>query len=122
MSTGQATSTAGEEQVQASIEQALLGEGGTTKERQPGRLVMEVGGSVAKAYLAGGFRGKMKMPQEIVITTSGGPGGTGIMVDAHSRGTGGGVMSGSVLGAIKQRKAEAAWVQAVLAAIPAKQG
>jgi hypothetical protein len=31
-------------------------------------------------------------------------------------------MSGSVLGAIKQRKAEAAWVQAVLAAIPAKQG
>ena len=100
------------------IEQALVAQGGQTIENQPGRLVMDLGGSVGSAYLAGGFRNKMKMPMRIIVQTSGGEGGTGIALDVHSRGTGSGAMSGGLLGASKQKKAEQEWLRIAVAAVP----
>ena len=79
---------------------------------------MDLGGSVKAAYLAGGFRNKLKMPMRIVVTTAGGQGGTGVSLDVHSRGTAGGVMSGGILGASKQTKAEQAWLGMAVEAIP----
>jgi hypothetical protein len=113
-------STAGEETVRSAIEQALQAQGGTTVEGRPGLLSMDVGGSVKSAYLAGGLRNKMKMPMRIVVTAAGGAGGTGITLDVHSRGTGSGAMSGGWLGAVKQRKAEQAWLAMAVDAVPDK--
>jgi hypothetical protein len=104
--------------VLAAIESALTAQGGTTVENQDGRLVMDLGGSVGSAYLAGGFRNKMKMPMRIVVTTTGGAGGTDISLDVHSRGTGSGAMSGGLLGANKQKKAEQAWLAMAVEAVP----
>jgi hypothetical protein len=56
---------------------ALGQQGGTTVENASGRLTMDLAGSVGSAYLAGGFRNKMKMPMRIVVTTAGGPGAPG---------------------------------------------
>jgi hypothetical protein len=113
-------STAGEETVRSAIEQALQAQGGTTVESLPGVLSIDVGGSVKSAYLAGGFRNKMKMPMRIVVTAAGGADGTGITLDVHSRGTGSGAMSGGWLGAVKQRKAEQAWLAMAVDAVPDK--
>jgi hypothetical protein len=113
-------STAGEEQVRTAIERALAAQAGTTVDSRPGVLSMDLGGSVRSAYLAGGFRNKMKMPMRIVVTTVGGPGGTGITVHVHSRGTASGAISGGLLGASKQRKAEGAWLAMAAEAIPDK--
>lgn len=118
MAVAQTQSTSAEPEVRAAIEAALAAQGGTTVENQEGRLVMDLGGSVKAAYLAGGFRNKMKMPMRIVVTTSGGAGGTGISLDVHSRGTAGGAMSGGLLGARKQVKAEKAWLEVAAKAIP----
>ena len=107
-----------EADVRMVIEQALVAQGGKTVENQPGRLVMDLGGSVGSAYLAGGFRNKMKMPMRIIVQTSGGPGGTGISFDVHSRGTGSGAMSGGLLGASKQKKAEQEWLRMAVEAVP----
>jgi hypothetical protein len=120
MATTQAQSTADEAKVREALEQALLAHGGTTVETTPGLLSMDLGGTVGAAYLAGGFRNKMKMPMRIVVTTTGGPGGTGISVDVHSRGTGSGAVSGGLLGASKQRRAERAWLEMAVDAIPAR--
>ena len=106
MAVGQVQSTASEERVRAAIELALQAQGGATLQNQHGRLVMDLGGTVGKAYLVAGFRDKMKMPMEIVVTTAGGPGGTGAALDVHGRGTGSGFMSGGFLGRSKQHKAE----------------
>jgi hypothetical protein len=120
MAVAQVQSTADEGAVRSAIEQSLQGQGGITVESRPGHLVMDLGGSVKSAYLAGGFRNKMKMPMRIVVTMTSAPGGTGIAVDVHSRGTAGGVMSGGWLGAVKQRKAEETWLGIAVDAIPDK--
>lgn len=120
MAVTQVQSTASEEQVRATLEQALQVQGGTTVESRGGLLTMDLGGSVKSAYLAGGFRNKMKMPMRIVVTMAGGTGGTGVTLDVHSRGTAGGAMSGGWLGAIKQRKAEDAWLAMAVDAVPEK--
>ena len=122
MNTAQAQSTSPEGQVRASIAQALVAKGGRVTADQPGSLVVEVGGSKLSAYLAGGFRNAMKMPMLITVATSGGPGGTGLSVEVRSNGTGGGAMSGGLLGASKQGKGEAAWMQIVMAAVPGAVG
>jgi hypothetical protein len=114
----QVQSTASEDQVRAGIEAALKAQGGATVVNQPGQLVMDLGGSVKSAYLAGGFRNKMKMPMRIVVSLSGGQGGTGATIDVHSRGTGSGFASGGWLGAIKQDKAEKAWLAIAYEAVP----
>ena len=118
MNTAMAQSTAPEDQVRASIAQALVGQGGHVTLDQPGSLVVEVGGSKLSAYLAGGFRNKMKMPMLITIASQGGPSGTGLSVEVRSRGTGSGAMSGGWLGASKQTKGELAWMDIVMGAIP----
>jgi hypothetical protein len=118
MAVAQTQSTSKEPEVRSAIEAALTAQGGTTVESQEGRLVMDLGGSVKAAYLAGGFRNKMKMPMRIVVTTAGGSGGTGISLDVHSRGTAGGAMSGGLLGANKQKKAEQAWLTSAIEAVP----
>ena len=107
-----------EADVRTVIEQALVAQGGKTIENQPGRLIMDLGGSVGSAYLAGGFRNKMKMPMRIIVQTSGGAGGTGIALDVHSRGTASGAMSGGLLGASKQKKAEQEWLRIAVEAVP----
>ena len=118
MALWQVRSTSPEPEVRSAIEAALAAGGGTTVENQESRLVMDLGGSVKAAYLAGGFRNKMKMPMRIVITTSGDAGGTGVSLDVHSRGTAGGAISGGMLGAKKQGKAEKAWLEVAVEAIP----
>jgi hypothetical protein len=122
MNTAQAQSASPEDQVRASISQALQAKGGRVTVDQPGSLVVEVGGSKLSAYLAGGFRNAMKMPMLITVATSGGPGGTGLSVEIRSNGTGGGAMSGGWLGASKQGKGEAAWMQIVMGAVPSAVG
>jgi hypothetical protein len=114
----QAQSAADEERVRVAIEQALQAQGGSTVESRPGVLSMDLGGGVGAAYLAGGFRNKMKMPMRIVVATVGGSGGTGVTVDVHSRGTASGAVSGGLLGASKQRRAEQAWLSMAVEAIP----
>jgi hypothetical protein len=118
MAVAQVRSTSPEPEVRTAIEAALAARGATTVESQDGRLTMDLGGSVKAAYLAGGFRNKMKMPMRIVVTTSGGAGGTGVSLDVHSRGTAGGAISGGMLGAKKQGKAEKAWLETAVEAIP----
>ena len=118
MAVAQTQSTSPEEAVRSAIESALTAQGGTTVESQEGRLVMNLGGSVKSAYLAGGLRNKMKMPMRVIVTTAGGSGGTGVSLDVHSRGTGGGAMSGGLLGASKQKKAEQAWLATAVEAVP----
>jgi hypothetical protein len=118
MNTATAQSTASEDQVRASISQALQAKGGRVTIDQPGSLVVEVGGSKLSAYLAGGFRNAMKMPMLITVATAGGPGGTGLSVEVRSNGTGGGAMSGGFLGASKQGKGERAWMEIVMGAVP----
>jgi hypothetical protein len=116
----QTQSSSAEPEVRSAIETALAAQGGTTVENQEGRLAMDLGGSVGAAFLAGGFRNKMKMPMRMVVTTTGGAGGTGISLDVHSRGTAGGAMSGGLLGANKQKKAEASWLAMAVEAVPGK--
>ncbi len=120
MATAQAQTSSSEPDVRAAVEAALAAQGGKTVENQEGRLVIDLGGSVGSAYLAGGFRNKMKMPMRIVVTTAGSTGGTGVSLDVHSRGTGGGAMSGGMLGRSKQKKAEQAWLAMAVEAIPNK--
>jgi hypothetical protein len=120
MAVGQIQTTTQEPQVRAVVEQAMAAQGGQTVQNQEGQLVMDLGGSVGSAYLAGGFRNKMKMPMRLVMSTASGEAGTGVTVDVHSRGTGSGIMSGGWLGAMKQDKAERAWVQVALNAITAQ--
>ena len=118
MAVAQAQSSSNEGEVRSAIEAALTAQGGTTVENQEGRLVMDLGGSVGAAFLAGGFRDKMKMPMRLVVTISGSAGGSAATFDVHSRGTGGGAMSGGLLGANKQKKAEAAWLAMAVEAVP----
>jgi hypothetical protein len=120
MAVGQVQSTSPEPEVRAAIEAALVAQGGATVENQEGRLVMDLGGSVGAAFLAGGFRNKMKMPMRLVVTTSASGGGSSVTFDVHSRGTAGGAMSGGLLGANKQKKAEAAWLALAVEAVPGK--
>lgn len=120
MAVAQVQSTATEDRVRAGIEATLQSQGGTTVVNQPGQLVMDLGGSVKGAYLAGGFRNKMKMPMRIVVSLAAGQGGTGATLDVHSRGTGSGFASGGWLGAVKQGKAEKAWLAAAYEAVPNK--
>ena len=120
MAVAQIQTTSSEPEVRAAVEAALAPQGGTVIENQEGRLVMDLGGSVGSAYLAGGFRNKMKMPMRIVVATAGSAGGTGVSLDVHSRGTASGAMSGGLLGASKQKKAEQAWLQMAVDAIPSK--
>lgn len=121
-SVAQAQSTSNEEQVRTAIEQAMIAQGGTPVTSEVGTLVMDLGGSVKAAYLAGGFRNKMKMPMRLTVRTTGGDGGTGVAIEVTSRGTGSGVMSGGWLGAMKQGKAEKAWLELAVEAIPARVG
>ncbi len=118
MAVTQAQSTAAEEQVRQAIEAALQAQGGATVQNAPGNLTVDVGGTVGKAYLAGGFRNKMKMPMRVVVTTAGGESGTGITIDVHSRGTASGFMSGGVMGSVKQGRAEQEWLRMAWDAIP----
>lgn len=118
MTVAQTQSTSSEQEVRGAIEAALAAQGGRTVENGEGRLVMDLGGSVGAAFLAGGFRNKMKMPMRVVITTSAAAGGTGVSIDVHSRGTAGGALSGGMLGASKQGKAEKAWLEMALEAVP----
>ena len=118
MAVAQTQSTSNEAEVRAAIEAALAAQGGSTVENQEGRLVMDLGGGVGAAFLAGGFRDKMKMPMRLVVTTSGSAGGSAVTFDVHSRGTAGGAMSGGLLGASKQKKAEAAWLAMAVEAVP----
>jgi hypothetical protein len=120
VATAQTQTTTSEPDVRAAVEAALTSQGGVIVENQEGRLVMDLGGSVGKAYLAGGFRDKMKMPMRVVLATAGSTGGTGVSLDVHSRGTAGGAMSGGLLGARKQKQAEQAWLEMALGAIPDK--
>ena len=120
MAVAQVQTTSPEPDVRSAIEAALTGQGGTTVENRDGRLVMDLGGSVGSAYLAGGFRNKMKMPMRLVVATAGSAGGTGVSLDVHSRGTAGGAMSGGLLGARKQKQAEQAWLEMAVEAIPNK--
>jgi hypothetical protein len=122
VATAQTQTTTSEPDVRAAVEAALTAQGGVTVDNQEGRLTMDLGGSVGSAYLAGPFRDKMKMPMRIIVATAGSTGGTGVSLDVHSRGTGGGAMSGGLLGANKQKKAERAWLDLVLEAIPNKVG
>lgn len=120
MATAQVQSTASEEQIRIAIEQTLAAQGGATVESAPGRLVMDLGGSVGSAYLAGGFRNKMKMPQRMTVTLAGGEGGSGLTLEVTSRGTGSGGASGGLLGLSKQKKAEQTWLGMAVDAIPEK--
>lgn len=120
MAIAQIQSSAPEELVRSAIEQELTARGGVTVENRAGQLVMDLGGTVKSAYLAGGFRDKMKMPMRLILSTAGGPGGTGATLDVHSRGTGSGTMSGGWLGAVKQSKAEQIWLQTAVDAVPQK--
>ena len=122
MAVAETQTTSSEPEVRAAVEAALAAQGGTTVENHEGRLVMDLGGSVGKAYLAGGFRNKMKMPMRIVVATAGSTGGTGVSLDVHSRGTGSGIMSGGLLGANKQTKAEKAWLEIAVEAVPNRVG
>jgi hypothetical protein len=122
MATAQLQSTSDEVGVRTAIELSMKGRGGVTVENQPGRLVMDLGGAVGKAYLAGGFRDKMKMPMRLEVLTAAGEGGTGVTLEVRSRGTGGGFMSGGLLGSIKEGKAEQVWLDAAVGSVPARVG
>jgi hypothetical protein len=121
MQTMQLQSTAQEPDVRGAIVNALASQGVQVTNDAPGNLVIEIG-SVGKAFLAGGFRGTMKMPMRFIVLTVGGPGGTGLTIHVGSRGTGSGFMSGGLLGASKQKKAERAWMQMIIDAVPGKVG
>jgi hypothetical protein len=116
----QEQSTAQEHEVRAAIAAALAAQGGQVVSDGPGSLVVDVGGTVGKAYLMAGFRNAMKMPMRVTVTTAGGPGGTGIGLDVGSRGTAGGYMSGGVLGVMKSKKAANAWLEMSRNAIPGR--
>jgi len=114
-------SSAPEEQVRQAVADTLIQMEEfkpTVAANLPGSLVIETG-SVGMAYVAGGFRKAEKMPMRITVTTTTGEGGTGIAVNAESRGTGGG-FSGGLLGIRKQKKGEQYWLEAVRAAIPGR--
>lgn len=121
MAVAQIQSTASEEDVRAAIAAALTAQGGTPTANGPGSLVVETG-SVGRAYLAGPFRDKMKMPMLISVATAGGEGGTGISVEVTGRGTGSGFASGGLIGVTKQKRAEQAWLEIVTSAVPGRVG
>lgn len=122
MAEAQEQSTAQEHEVRAAIAASLTAQGGEVVTDGPGSLVVDVGGTVGKAYLMAGFRNAMKMPMRVTVTTAGGPGGTGIALEVGSRGTGGGYMSGGILGAVKAKKASNAWLEMARSAIPGRVG
>jgi hypothetical protein len=119
MAVSQLETEATDDSIREAVQAALAAQGGITVKNEPGSLTMDLGGTVGKAYLAGGLRDKMKMPMQLVVTTASGPGGTGVTIDVHSRGTAGGLMSGGLLGMSKQRKAEQAWLQMAVDAVNA---
>jgi hypothetical protein len=116
MGVTQLQTSAQEPQVRGAIETAYHAQGAQTIENVPGKLVMDLGGGVGMMWVAGGFRNKMKMPMRVIVTTAGGPGGTGVTIDVHSRGTGGGALGGA-LGISKQNKAEKVWAQTAIDAV-----
>jgi hypothetical protein len=116
MGVTQLQTIAQEPQVRGAVEAAYHAQGGQTIENAPGKLVMDLGGGVGMMWVAGGFRNKMKMPMRVIVTTAGGPGGTGVTIDVHSRGTGGGALGGA-LGISKQNKAEKVWAQTAMDAV-----
>jgi hypothetical protein len=118
MATAQAQSSSSEDQVRDAIASAISAHGGQVQVNQPGSLVVDVGGPVGLAYLAGPFRSAMKMPLRVTVATTTGPSGTGLGIEVGGRGTGGGFASGGVFGKRKHDRAEQAWLAAVLAAIP----
>lgn len=122
MASAQEQSTAPEHEVRAGIAAALAAQGGQVVSDAPGSLVVDVGGTVGKAFLMSGFRNAMKMPMRVSVQTAGGAGGTGIGIDVGSRGTGGGFMSGGILGAVKQNKGEKVWLDIARNAIPGRIG
>ena len=113
-------SGAGDVEIRTAVELALKNRGGTSVENGPGVLVMDLGGTVGKAFLAGGFRDKMKMPMRLTLRTEADAAGTRVTVEVGSRGTGGGFGSGGIMGMMKERKAERIWVDAALEAVPQK--
>jgi hypothetical protein len=117
MATATVTSSASEEQVRTTIVQALAPHGAIPAVNEPGSLVLETG-SVGKAFLAGPFRDKMKMPMRIAVTATGSAAGTSVAIEVGSRSTGGGYMSGGLIGVAKQRKAERIWLDLVMEAVP----
>ena len=102
--------------VRSDIAAALLTEGGEVVTNEPGYLVIEVG-SVGKAFLAGPFRSTTKMPIEIMVTTSSSECSTSVVVEVGSHGTGGGFLSGGLIGVARQRKAEQLRVEKVGATV-----
>jgi hypothetical protein len=116
MGVTQLQTIAQEPQVRAAIEAAYHAQAGQTIENVAGKLVMDLGGGVGMMWVAGGFRNKLKMPMRVIVTTAGGPGGTGVTIDVHSRGTGGGALGGA-LGISKQNKAEKIWAQTAIDAV-----
>ena len=118
--TAEAKSTANELEIRTAVELALKNRGGTTVENANGVLLMDLGGSVGKAFLAGGFRDKMKMPMRLTVRTTPDAAGTQVSLEVGSRGTGGGFGSGGIMGMSKQRKAEAIWLDAAIEAVPAR--
>ena len=121
MAMTQLQSTAPEDQIRALVAAALTQRGATVQNDAPGSLVVDIG-SVGMAYLAGGFRNKMKMPMRITVALNTGPGGSAVAIEIKGRGSGSGFASGGFLGAAKQKKAEAEWLQVVTDAIPGRAG
>ncbi len=117
MALTQLHSTAPEDQIRAQVTASLAQRGATVESDGPGSLVMNIG-SVGMAYLAGGLRNRMKMPMRISLALTAGPGGSAVSIEIKSRGSGGGLASGGLLGASKQKKAEAEWLQVVTDAVP----
>jgi len=118
-----AKSTANELEIRTTVELAFKSRGGMTVENSTGMLVMDLGGGVGKAFLAGGFRDKMKMPMWLTLrATQEAGGGTLVTLEVGSRGTGGGFGSGGIMGMKKQRKAERIWLETAIEAIPERAG
>ena len=107
-----------EPEVRSAIEAALQTMGGTTVTTEAGLLTMDLGGSVRNAYLAGPFQNRWKLPMRLVVTTEPNASGTHVLLDVHSRGTAGGLASGDLIGASKQRKVEKEWLAVAFESIP----
>ena len=109
-----------EAQVRAGIVAALSEHGVTVVSNEPGGLVIDTG-SVGKAFLTGGFRATSKMPVRIQVTIAPSEGGSTVVIDAGSHGTGSGFASGGLIGMSKTKKAAQAWLQQVVEAIPGRE-
>jgi hypothetical protein len=105
-----------EADVRSGITAALVAEGAKVVTNESGHLVVHLG-SVGKAFSSGPLRNTAKMPVEIVVTTSSRGARTTVVVEVRSHGTGGGFLSGGLIGVARQRRAEQLWAEKVGATI-----